>query len=60
MWRVRHSDGTLSDMVNLARAKDAAAATALRVLSIRKSGWEPHPREICDGAAAAEVELRAR
>jgi hypothetical protein len=30
MWRVRSTDGSLSDMVNLARAKDAAIAIAER------------------------------
>jgi hypothetical protein len=29
MWRVKHSDSTLSDMVNLSRAKDAAVSIAL-------------------------------
>jgi hypothetical protein len=29
MWRVRRPDGTLSDMVNRVRAKDAAEAMAL-------------------------------
>jgi len=28
MWRVRSPDGSLSDMVNLSRAKDAALAAA--------------------------------
>jgi hypothetical protein len=28
MWRVRRPDGTLTDMMNLARAKDAALSTA--------------------------------
>lgn len=28
MWRVRRADGSLSDMVNLARAKDAALSAA--------------------------------
>jgi hypothetical protein len=30
MWRIRHRDGRLSDIVNLARAKDAALDWALR------------------------------
>jgi hypothetical protein len=30
MWRVRWPDGSLSDMVNLSRAKDAAIAIAER------------------------------
>jgi hypothetical protein len=33
MWRARYLDGRLSDMVNLSRAKDAAMAIALRILS---------------------------
>lgn len=30
MWRIRHPNGTLSDMANLSRAKDAAMALATR------------------------------
>ena len=30
MWRIRHPDGSLSDMANLTRAKDAAMAIAER------------------------------
>jgi hypothetical protein len=33
MWRVRLPDGCLTDMVNLSRAKDAAASLALGVLN---------------------------
>ena len=33
MWRVDRFDGTLSDMVNLTRAKDAARGFALSVLN---------------------------
>jgi hypothetical protein len=36
MWRIRKPDGTLSDMVNLSRAKDAAMASALRILNTKK------------------------
>ena len=32
MWRVRHLDGCLSDMVNLSRARDAARVHALAAL----------------------------
>jgi hypothetical protein len=28
MYRLRHADGTLSDMTNIARARDALAANA--------------------------------
>jgi hypothetical protein len=37
MWRVRYPDGGLSDMVNLSRAKDAAAAEALRILNAQET-----------------------
>jgi len=33
MWRVLHPNGTISDMVNLTRAKDAAVSVALAVLN---------------------------
>jgi len=33
MWRVRLSDGYLTDTVNLSRAKDAAASLVLGVLN---------------------------
>jgi hypothetical protein len=33
MYRVRYPDGRLSDMVNLARAKDVAISIALRILN---------------------------
>ena len=33
MWRVRLPDGHLTDMVNLSRAKDAAASLAVGVLN---------------------------
>ena len=33
MWRVRLPEGYLTDLVNLPRAKDAAASLALRVLN---------------------------
>ena len=35
MWRVRYPDGQLSDMVNLTRARDAAAGLALAALNSR-------------------------
>ena len=34
MWRVCRPDGSLSDMVNLTRAKDAAVSIALRELNM--------------------------
>jgi hypothetical protein len=36
MWRARKADGTLTDMVNLTRAKDAALSIALATLNGRK------------------------
>jgi hypothetical protein len=33
MWRIRHPDGRLSDMVNLSRAKGAAISVALGLLN---------------------------
>ena len=33
MWRVRMPDGQLTEMVNLSRAKDAAASLALAILN---------------------------
>ena len=35
MWRVKYSDGRLSDMVNRTRAKDAAQSIALGILNQR-------------------------
>jgi len=40
MYRVRSPNGVLSDIVNRARAKDAAAARALAVLNMRETGAE--------------------
>jgi len=33
MWRVERPDGTLTDMVNRARAKDAAITIGLKLLN---------------------------
>lgn len=35
IWRVVEADGSLSDMVNISRAKDAAMARASRILETR-------------------------
>jgi hypothetical protein len=37
MWRVKYPDGTLSDMVNLSRAKDAALAAVARTQEVRET-----------------------
>ena len=36
MWRIRTPDGHLTDMLNLSRAKDAAASHALATLNRRQ------------------------
>jgi hypothetical protein len=41
MWRVRWRDGTLSDMVNLTRAKDAIACF-LETVERRRRGRQSH------------------
>jgi len=43
MWRVKRSDGTLSDMVNRSRAKDAAMAMLDRDLRAAESPSEASP-----------------
>lgn len=43
MWRVEMPDGTLSDMVNRTRAKDAAMSIALRILNTKESRTEAAP-----------------
>lgn len=40
MWRVHSSNGRISDMVNLSRARDAALVHA-RAIGDRRSGNEP-------------------
>jgi hypothetical protein len=40
MWRVRRPNGSLSDMVNRTRAKEAAALMVLSVLNHRGTGTE--------------------
>jgi hypothetical protein len=44
MWRIRHLDGRLFDMVNLSRAKDAAISVTLCILNrSRESTPVPSP-----------------
>jgi hypothetical protein len=40
IWRVRQPDGTLTDMVNRARARDAARSILVRVLNSRETAAE--------------------
>ena len=37
MWRVRYPDGSLSDIVNLTRARDGARCLALAILNTRET-----------------------
>jgi hypothetical protein len=46
MWRLRLSNGKLTDMVNLTRAKDAA-----RSIERRDEVWAAHPRPPAKGSA---------
>jgi hypothetical protein len=43
MWRVRRPDGSLTDMVNRTRAKDAAASIALSFLEVSEMPPEAPP-----------------
>ena len=43
MWRIRHHDGILSDLLNLTRARDAATSIALAYLNYPK-GKKPGQR----------------
>ncbi len=38
MWRVRYTNGTVSDMVNRTRAKDAAESAVLSMYNQARSG----------------------
>jgi hypothetical protein len=40
MWRIRLPDGSLTDMLNLSRARDAAMAIALRILQGKETRLE--------------------
>ena len=44
MWRILHPDGSLSDMVNLTRAKDACAAMAATTQRQRRQRRLEAPR----------------
>jgi hypothetical protein len=56
MWRIQMPDGRLSDMVNLARAKDAALSIAVRTIHSQKQGGEtpakgPPVAQMAEGAS---------
>jgi hypothetical protein len=43
MWRVRKQDGSLSDMVNRTRARDAARSILLGILNAQETASEGSP-----------------
>jgi hypothetical protein len=43
MWRIRTRDGSLSDMVNRTRARDAARSILLGILNAQESASEGSP-----------------
>jgi hypothetical protein len=62
-WRIRWPDGRISDMVNLSRAKDAAAIIAERgppERDRRRFRWQFGPIEIDVGARADAFDAPAR
>jgi hypothetical protein len=46
MWRVKYQDGSLSDRVNLSRARDAAMSIALCILQGEEPRLEASPTAI--------------
>jgi hypothetical protein len=59
MWRVRYPDGSLSDIVNLTRARDGARCLALAVLNTRETRVAASP--IAQNAQGGEpARLRSR
>jgi hypothetical protein len=51
MWRVKRPDGSLTDMVNRTRARDAADAILLGILNTRESRVEAAPVRPLEEAA---------
>ena len=58
MWRVRYPDGSLSDIVNLTRARDGARCLALAVLNTRETRVAASP--IAQNAQGGPARLRSR
>src|SRR5262245_35260034 len=56
MWRVRLPDGSLTDMVNRTRAKDAAVSIAHRLLNMSESLSEAPPTSPNEFEAAGDLE----
>ena len=46
MWRVKYTDGRMSDMVNLSRARDAAISSSLSKLNSRETGAGTAPMRL--------------
>jgi hypothetical protein len=56
MWRVRMPDGWVSDMANLARAKDAAIRSVLFVFNRKETATDRPPvAQTAEGAAGMTV-----
>jgi hypothetical protein len=51
MWRVRRPDGTLSDMVNISRARDAAMVLSLAVLNGQETATGRRPVRLPENVA---------
>ena len=47
MWRVKHRDGRVSDMVNLTRVRDAATSIASAILSECEAQATPREARRC-------------
>jgi hypothetical protein len=61
MWRIELPDGSLSDMVNLTRAKDAAAVMAERgppARDRRRLHWQKEPIEEPLGSPYSDLNER--
>jgi hypothetical protein len=43
MWRARHPDSTITDMVDLTRAKDAATEITLNILKAQETAHRAPP-----------------
>lgn len=53
MWRIRRPDGTVTDMVNKARARDAAKQILFSVLNARETAPGASPSDFAAEGASA-------